>query len=488
MLINFGRVWQRRAQRARKSWIGNAQVLETRALLAGTVLVTVSAAGDITITGDNKDNQIGLDVTPDGVFVYSEDNRTKIKVNGENLGVVDEGQLIAEDGSEIRSIRIDMKNGDDYVDLNFIGGEGGLSVDIANNIDVKLGNGDDEFDFDLDGDVSVTIGGNFKIDTGTGSDIVDIDDDSFVDTLVVNGLLEILTGSGSDAIFATFQDFTAGNVKIDTGADSDYIEIEFEGAAVIEGALTVSTGNEDDAVALTVDPEGGSLTVDGNATISLGTDDDVLLLGDQEALAVLQGFEEPTQMEEGDLLFHVDGDLSISGSSGDDVIAIGGVSTGRDLRVNSGADDDVIGALGLIAGRDLDVRGENGNDLIAAEEVLVQRNTKVDAGSGHDAVAVTGVTTGNATNSRIEILMGTGNDDLAIGTVTLGEGVGNRVTINGGSGADDIASDTDLGDDNIATGAPVFGFEDTVADGEDITDDVIDAINDAIDDEFFFFV
>lgn len=483
MLINFGRGSHAKRRRSQRTWTnlaGSVQSLEPRALLAGTVLVTVNATGDVKITGDNKDNAVQVDFTEEGVFVSSDDNRTKIVINGQNFGVIDEGQLIVEDESTIRSVTIDMKNGDDFVDLQFIGN---IDVEIAKDISINLGNGDDELAVELfDGDVSLHVLGSIKIDSGSGSDFIGIYDDSFAETIDVEGLVSIKTGTGSDGVEAYLQAFeVGGNFEIDTGHDSDYVDVEFDGPAHVGGSLSVKTGDEDDAVSLLVDE--GSLTVDGKATIDLGVDDDVLVMGLSSLILDVGS----TILDEGDFDFDVDTDIEIKGNAGDDVLALGGISVGRDLKIDTGTGDDVIGAVMLSVGRDLDVKTGLGNDLVSAEDIEVERSTLLDAGSGNDAVAVTGIVTGNAANSKLSVNLGSGSDELAVGTLTLGDGVGTRVTINGGSGEDDIASETDLDDDNIATGLPVFGFEGDGADGEEIANATEDAIFDALDDEFGFF-
>jgi hypothetical protein len=114
-----------------------------------------------------------------------------------------------------------------------------VTVDRIVNVSVRTGPGDDVISF-----TSALVEGNLRIDTGGGNDGVAVED----------GLL-------------------GGHTRIDTGAGND--TIFFHGGPGISGPLRVTTGKNDDYVAMNVGPPLGS---DDSKLFDGGAGTDTILL------------------------------------------------------------------------------------------------------------------------------------------------------------------------------------------------------------------
>ncbi len=104
--------WNRLTQ---PKWLGSrllfdVESVERRVLLAGDVMASLSAGGDLTLRGDSEANQIRIGLEGDEVVVASLDSTT---INGETEFRFNASELT-------RNVRVNLAGGDDVV---VIGGE-----------------------------------------------------------------------------------------------------------------------------------------------------------------------------------------------------------------------------------------------------------------------------------------------------------------------------------------------------------------------------
>ena len=156
------------------------EVLELRRLLSGNVTAVTTGAGlegTITLTGDNKSNDITIGRNGFGDYLITGNNGTT--VNGAASVTFVDGHF--------RNIIAKMGNGDDV--LTFAG-------DGFNSADVEMGNGKDTVNVGpvLFHNFSANSAGNLSIDTGNGEDSVTIDDAD------VEGNLDVSLGNGPDSL------------------------------------------------------------------------------------------------------------------------------------------------------------------------------------------------------------------------------------------------------------------------------------------------
>src|SRR5687768_14243076 len=165
----------------RQAKAGAMEILESRRLLAGNVLVTApatgNAVGNLTVTGDNKSNQVLIDGLNSGGYFVTGLNGTKI--NGSSAT-----QFFP--SLHKRVVVASLGNGDDY--LKFINFAHGLHVTTGNGSDTVEVVGAVLTEFGLD------VGGDLSIDTGNGSDNV------LLQSTFVGGDTRVALGNGDDAL------------------------------------------------------------------------------------------------------------------------------------------------------------------------------------------------------------------------------------------------------------------------------------------------
>lgn len=335
-------------------------------------------------------------------------------------------------------------------------------------------------------DTELFATGSVEINTGNDADYVDIEfeeffsEETFASSISedvgnsILGSLRINTGADDDGdeVFIRFDmDYgIKGNLEIATGDGSDYVEVVgAEGVAVIRGDLKLDTGASSDMAALIA--EDGDIIVKGNLDVKLGGDDDCFVAGSSDVIL---------DNEFQDASFVVEKNTTVLGGAGDDAITLAGIETGTEmtngnLTVSGEDGDDVIGGTGLKITGNLVVNGGKGNDLIGAgnsefHSFTVDGTTTVDAGEGNDTVLVRSVTF----NGNINVQLQAGNDNLAAVDLTIGEDV-SSVVLNGGAGTNLKATDE-------LTGATVTNFsadpyENAEADGDLLADILFDCIN-----------
>lgn len=331
------------------------QTLEPRALLAGVVNVAISKAGNVTITGDSKDNAVTVNVDADGVSIIGFDG-TKIKFDGETSDAGEEVQLTDGDAEIPGKLTVNMKGGDDSLVLAVT-----AAASVDKGVSIDMGTGDDFAGLFVEG-AALTVTGTLSIKTGSGSDEV------FVTTgvdgsILVEGSTTIDTGAGSstdnvlvgndaliDELAALTEDSTVDDLPADTSGDPQSI--------VIEGSLTVKTQSGDDNVGLV------GVTVEKNATLDTGL--------------------------------------------GDDVLAVVNVGVGGNLKLTYG---DLNSLLNVTVGGKLTGDSGTGDDQFAVHNLTINGNVDLKLGSGNDKLAVGAFTVGEDVTS-VKLNGGTGTDSL----------------------------------------------------------------------------
>lgn len=482
MLFKTNRSRRRSLRRFSGSRLGNVQALESRALLTGTVAITLTNAGALTITGDSSDNDVSFLVGAEGASVIGNDG-TALKINGVPVAAGVEFHLadLVNNGITLKSITANLANGDDFMRVSI---NDGVSLAVGGNVTINTGNGDDGVRIDTDsGNLTIATDSpntfaKLQVNLGAGDDFFDYDGFFFDGEDGGGGGLNI-----------------DGDVSVNGGAGNDDIILDFAGATVIGKNLTVDSAAGDDFVEVLNEDfrTNSSTSIGGNVVINLGAGNDTLAAGNSSDLFdFIFDFGDPDNkqpaLEKGDNRFDVEGNVSVDGSSGDDAIALGGISTGQndvgtvgDLTVRAGTGDDTVLGVELHVRRNLTVAGAQGNDDVLLDSIEVDGNTNLDMGDsvGNDRLIVQFADF----HGSFRVSMGLGNDKFSlrnafIDETTLEQGA---VTINGGGGTDSIEIDNEPGDS--LPGA--LGIEDFVTNFENFGVDA-QGITNAIIDEFQF--
>ena len=366
---------RRRLAKRFDNFPAEVQKLETRALLAGVVTVAISKAGDVTITGDSKDNVVTVNID-DGEINIDPSDDTRIKV----------GKTTFAPGENVELAK---------------------STAITGNLTVKLGGGNDEFVVEVDQNSTVGTEAkpkNVNIDGGTGDDeiVISVDDAD----LTIFGKLTVTSGSGDDTVAISAEDggeiAVGGNTSVNSGTGIDLIVIS--DGDVIEDLL--GTGLDDESADAEKDINfGGTL----NVNASTGNDE-VAVIG----VAVEKGATLDTGLGD-DVLAVVDvnvgGDLKLTFG---DLNALLNVSVGGKITGNSGSGNDRFGVDNLNANGNIDLNLSSGNDQLALGDVDLSDNVKsvkLNGGSGTDSISGNPALLTDAKPKNFE------NDDANLGAI-----------------------------------------------------------------------
>jgi hypothetical protein len=374
--------------------------LETRAMLAGNVSVSVSG-GSLLVRGNNSSNQIAIVQLDAGEYAVVGLNGTK--VNGGTDPVVKSGVD--------NNIDIDLKKGNDVVgignDIETLSqwAEGfGIEIPdatlpagapsqlkVPRNLNIRLSDGNDaaaviakvdsQFIADLgNGNDSLIVqgskvGGDFIVRGGNGHDLLYTDGTEVARTYNAN------MGNGRNAV-ELWNSSIGRSAVIISGKDGDVIDIA---DSAIEDNLIVRTGSgHDEVYAHSHGAEG--MVVGNNVDINTGSGNDYVdVAGDIDNLLVL-----------------------VTGNGNDEVFL-------EDLEA-----EDLVAVLG------------SGNDYMEAVNVEIGDNALLDAGSGNDRVYIED----SIVDDVFTALMGSGNDFLEICN-----SVAKKANLQGGSGKDELRSD-----------------------------------------------
>ena len=206
-------------------------LLESRQMLAGDVVMSVSGVGDLVLRGDNAANEVDvlLDfVEGEVVGSVTGHNGTNIRFNGQSssshqfsLVVRDEDPLQIMRTIE-RDLRVTLGAGDDVLRLLPLStplGDAGLNV--GRNVTINLGSGNDTLLYE-------GLGGTTQFVEGM---------DVFFPATIAYGRTNILTGSGSDQVHVNR--IGAQSLRVNTGAAHadgapDLITVRNSGADLVD--------------------------------------------------------------------------------------------------------------------------------------------------------------------------------------------------------------------------------------------------------------
>jgi hypothetical protein len=283
-------------------------------------LAAVAACGIALLTAGDRSAQAGpivsqtrstLTIVGDGYadsvsIIGAEDEPGTVGVYVNDVPWVYEG---------VQHIVIDLMDGDNFVGLD--------RVEIAGNLVISFGDGNDEVHIGGYGYGPNRIHGDLLVSTGDGADQVRYEQSS------VDGLFSIDTAGGDDEVLFGHH----------------LIEGLMAYAGTLTGALSITTGAGDDAVAFL----GSEL---GTTEINTGNGDDIVGLGMGHASWTIRGNE-------------LTG-LSLETGAGEDLVALLDNDSYGDLFINLGNNADYLLLGGFGAPNDfhapLEARGGKGSD------------------------------------------------------------------------------------------------------------------------------
>lgn len=431
----------------------NLEGLETRALLAGDVTVSV-LNGNLLIVGDSADNDITIEQgTTANSFIV-----TGIGTVGGDTTINGAPSTTGTFTGVTHNITVRMNGGDDTVSV--------LADTLApGNLSISLGSGDNTVAIGA----GATITNNLSITAAGGDDTVTVTDTT------VNGSANIETGGGDDDVTLTGltvgEDTAAGAASQNVFGNSPlgrFLNNLFQdnnGSSNSKAGLTVDTGAGDDTVIAS------ELTVHGSASIQTGFGDDTVSLTDvtvdnqttggrnTNVAGLLQNFL-GNQHGNGLALGHLkqflrqlnnnndDGDddnqgnggsnsqssnaggLIVDTGFGDDTVTISGLSAAK-LSVTTGFGADTVDLSDLDITGDIAVDTGAGADDVTLDTLAAARLT-VNTGVGDDTVDIVA-----AALEKLNVDLGAGNDSLTTSDDTT---ISGQAKVAGGAGTDTIDS------------------------------------------------
>lgn len=343
------------------------QELESKQLLTGTVTVALSDDGDLSLTGDSKDNEVVVDIDETGVSIRGV-NGTSVRIGDETF---DPGETatIAEDAVVPRDLSVKMKGGDDSVEIYVDD-----AASVGRNVDIDMGKGDDFLLLFATDEVSV--GGKLSVKSGSGSDYVEISTGGEDGSIEVAGDASIDTGSGDDGLF--IGDWDLLEDVIDDGEPDGEDPEPVQAAGAVEAFLDLVDNSDD--------PEAQAVKFAGKLSVKTGTGNDSLGI-----LGVAVGL-----------------DASIhTGTGHGDVLGISNLSVGRDLKLTYG---DLNAVQNVTVGGKTTVKSGTGDDRFAIDRVTLKGDAEIHLGPGKDELALG---EGVVAEKNVKLRGGAGNDQLA---------------------------------------------------------------------------
>jgi hypothetical protein len=400
--------------------------LETRAMLAGNVSVSVSG-GNLLVRGDNSSNQIAIVQFDVGKYAVVGLNGTK--VNGSTDPVVK--------GGVKNNIDVDLKNGHDILG---IGNDIGLLEDLAyeydlelpeidfpegtpkcltvpKHLNIKLGSGNDV------AGVVAKVGLRINADLGSGNDTLGIIDSQVKDDIIVRG------GSGSDLV-GIVETKISQMLDVNLG-DGDNI-LGVEDVSIGESAVVI-TGKHDDEVYF------GNSSIKHNLIVRTGSGHDGVVVGSSIGVTEAEG------ESSGGYGIEVGNNVDIDTGSGNDYVDVSG-DIDNLLKVSTGSGHDEV-YMYYVEAEDLVALLGSGNDYLSAYGVKVHDDALLDAGSGNDSAYIRY----SEVDDVLTALMGSGSDFLEIC-----DSWAKKANLDGGSGKDELRSDLP---DPLPSSVKVKNFE-----------------------------
>lgn len=182
---------------------GQVQVLEERTLPTGNV-TAVFRGGNLTIKGDNFDNNVEVVPTAAGIRVQGLNNTT---VNGLAFQDYSGSQFIP------GNLKATMKNGNDRV---------GVFTSVNGNLTLTMGNGGDFATVNGQGG-ALAVGGNLKVNMGKSDNLI-IDQTFIQDTAVVKKT-NIKGGGGTQVVNIAGSSFNGNGTTVNLGGGNDHLNV-----------------------------------------------------------------------------------------------------------------------------------------------------------------------------------------------------------------------------------------------------------------------
>lgn len=320
-------------------------------------------------------------------------------------------------------------------DIKIVGGDGGENFNIDRtrvdgSVDFEAGDGDNILYFEYD----THIGGGITMTAGTGNDRVTLDDNAtfggdgdfqlgdgvnefdFNET-VEGGNLSITGGSGTDRVDISDTELS-GDLTVDLGGGANNFYVERQGGSGgtrIGGNLNATLGSANDNIRFNTSL--GGLTIVGNADIKAG---------------------DGANNWDLDQAFSVDGNLSITSGSSDDLLNLLGTQIEGDLAIDLGSavTKDETNLSGLQIGGNTSITTSNGGDKATVNNTSMTGGLKIDLGSGTNTVELEADVAAGATTvgGNLEITTGSGNDTIRFNTSGNGLDIDGDATIDAGDG------------------------------------------------------
>lgn len=291
----------------------------------GTVSVTISRAGDITLIGDDKPNQVSVQIQGSALVIDGL-QATKFRLPGQTAQPVLEVPL----PTTIRSLTISLSSGSDNLNVKV-----GSDATITRDISVSLGSGEDSLTLQVV-NADLKVNQNISVDLGAGNDSADV----FVadaGSIIASRDITMRAGAGSDSII--------------TG-DDDYVDLD--SLYSIEYFQGLENNSE---IAL-------------NQRVRAGRDFNVDLAAGDDRLTLLN-------VEAGR-------DLSIAAAAGTDIVIASNLRASRNAVLT---DAESAAVQNVTAVNNLSIRGGAGADKISLNAVDVSQ-LQVDLGAGNDQLSL----------------------------------------------------------------------------------------------------
>jgi hypothetical protein len=291
----------------------------------GTVAVSVSRFGDITLTGDAKPNIVNVEIQGSTVLVTGED-ATRFRL----AGAAPVNSLEVPRPSSVRSITINLGGGSDRLNVKVTS-----DATVARDIVVNLGPGEDSLVLQVD-NADLKVNQSISVDLGAGNDVADVYVSNAA-SLTAGRDLTIRGGAGDDSII--------------TG-DDDYFDLDSLYTAEYFSSL------QDNSEI----PQAQRIRAGRDASIDLGAGNDRLTL---------------LNLESGR-------NLSIAAAGGVDTIVASNIRSARNTNFS---DAESLALQNFTAIGNLVIRGSNIAATVSLDRISVNR-LEVNFGAAHDELTL----------------------------------------------------------------------------------------------------
>jgi large repetitive protein len=231
------------------------QTLEGREVPAGNVAASFSAAGVLTLIGDNAGNDVTLRVTG-----------TTLTITG-NAGTTINGRTSVSAFAAVRAVQATLNEGDDALRINPT-----ANFFVPGSVGINLGSGNNTLSLATAGRLTL---GSLGVSAGAGNDTIIVAGGARTGS-AINGNVSIGTGFGANAV-ALGRIVVGGAVSVATGDGADTLTI---GASTFLNTFTANLGAGNDTIRIAQATTAVSpVDFRGLVTIHAGAGNDTLLLG-----------------------------------------------------------------------------------------------------------------------------------------------------------------------------------------------------------------